>query len=123
MTNNSANVVLRDFKVSANWWNLDIWGNNHTILTDPTKKGWRAFRAPINAKLVLVGRKGVKGCFTALLLSNNKIDVLIYDDFTPEEVIAIWEKNERPLFDDSMMLDNICGWGLSVISNIEKNAE
>jgi len=120
-----SSAALRQFTASPNWWSINIWGGGHTLETDPTQRGWKAGRPKEtmqgNPLLILVGRRGVKGCFSVLPCSEGKkLDVLIYDDETPEEIIAQWGRHETPVYSHAMLVDNIPGWGLDVIQDIEQ---
>lgn len=116
-----SSAALRQFTASPNWWSINIWGGGHTRETDPTQRGWKAGRPKEtrqgNPLLILVGRRGVKGCFSVLPVVGI-LDVLIYDE-TPEEIIAQWGRHETPVYSHAMRVDNIPGWGLELIELIE----
>lgn len=104
-------MALNEFKAQdRGWWNNPNhqWtGGGHTTETDPTKKGWKAFRHPTERDTVVIGRRGVKGCFTGLLLTGI-IGISIYRDNTVEEVLEnkAAEPKELTFIDDSP------GWAL-----------
>lgn len=116
---------LKEFKVNPQWWRLNIWGGGHTAETDPTRKGWWAYHGEGSAPdVVLVGRKGVVGCFSArptMMKSaegNPRLDVAFYDE-TPESVVEGW-KTYRYVDASFKMLDDIPGWGLEAIEVVGK---
>jgi hypothetical protein len=109
-------VAVIEFKFSNRWWD-GLWGGSHTAATDPTKRGWRA--APVG-KVLVVGRRGVPGCFSVMQLSDGRLDVAVYDEATPESIAAglrggvavdvdgLWTANPTP------------GWALPFIAEVER---
>lgn len=114
----SMNAKLNEFQSSSRWWLLTIWGNGHTGDTDPTQKGWRA--APVKGSrtdAVLVGRRGVQGCFSVRRMADGWLDVAIYDE-TPEEIARCWRESQ---FCDAIFkrVAHVSGWGLEAIALVE----
>lgn len=108
-------IMLFEFTVSNRWW--DSWrGGGHTAATDPGQRGWRA--APVG-KVLVVGRRGVPGCFSVMQLSRGKLDVAVYDDYLPEALAAA-AKGHCPPADVNRVVDAIPGWALPFIDMVEK---
>lgn len=105
---------LKDFPMATRWW-VDWRGGGHTTATDPGNRGWRAGRAAPGSDLVIIGRRGVKGCFSARLLSDGKVDVATYDEMTPEEV-AVATKRYADIF---RIVEFVPGWGLQFVDELE----
>ena len=114
-------MALIDFQVSPSqlWANTFPFGGGHTTETDPTRRGWK-FRA--QGACVLFGRKGIKGCFSAMSLGDGRLDVALYEDHTPREV-SEWLKKERgnreeldPLY---KQVHSTSGWALFFIQVLE----
>lgn len=108
--------MVSKFKVDNRWW-LDLFGGGHTVLTDPTRRGWRAKRAG-GPDTVLVGRPGKPGCFSAVPFGDNHIDVAIYDE-APEEVARMW-KNHECVDSEYQMVSLIPGWALVFVLRFDK---
>lgn len=107
--------ILKDFTVDNRWW----WGwagGGHTVETDPTNRGWRCARVKKGEDLVLLGRRGVKGCMTIRPLSNG-LDVAFYDELAPEDLI----RDGIPPADDYKSVDLIPGWALPLIQEVESS--
>lgn len=105
---------LNEFTSTTRWW-THLWGGGHTIETDPTRRGWRAFPAG-KADAVLVGRFGVPGCFSAVPLSEGRLDVAFYDE-APEEVARLWKVGEHPDC-DYLEVQDCPGWALVAIQKL-----
>ena len=112
MNNNLFNL----FTFADRWWD-QIWGNGHTLQTDPTKRGWRARLLKEGSKTLLVGRPGKEGCFSVEQWPDGILDVAIYYD-TPKYV--------KEALLEGVGLDakykqtkDICGWGLPFIIECE----
>jgi len=105
---------LKEFTVSGCWWK-DWLGGGWTPETVPTKRGWRAARCKsLHPDAVLIGRRGVKGCFSVMQY-RNLLDVIFYDDLTPEEVSA------GNVIGDGMFTDTTTpGWALPLIAQCEE---
>lgn len=112
---------LNEFTVDSRWWNNPNhqWtGGGHTAETDPTKKGWRAVAFSKGSSFVLIGRKGVPGCFSARLMSDGRIDVAIYDEAVPETAVAALDAKE--LYADVFrQVHGTPGWALEFIQELE----
>jgi hypothetical protein len=117
-----AEFNLKEFTVQdRGWWNNphnDWRGGGHTIETDPVRQGWKAARAAPGSDTVIIGRKGVKGCISARLLTG-KIDIALYTNETPEEVAKAG--NERHLFDPIYVGTQVYpGWGLAALAELQR---
>lgn len=103
------------------WWNNlhhDWRGGGHTIETDPVRQGWKAARAAPGSDVVIIGRKGEKGCLSAILLTG-KIDVAFYTNETPEQVAKAG--NGRGDFDPIYQQYNqYSGWGLEALAELQR---
>lgn len=107
-------ISMKEFTVSGCWWQ-DWLGGGWTPETVPTAKGWRAAKAEsLIPEAVLIGRKGVKGCFSAVKY-RDLVDIMFYDDRTPEEVVAGAVKA-----DDSTVVPFIPGWAVQLIQQMEE---
>lgn len=106
---------LIEFENPGHTFGLDIWGGGHTPASVPTAQGWRVVRSTTAAgsPRLLVGRRGMPGCFSAMPLSDNRVDVCLYEE-TPEEVSAAW-KQRVPLDGMFKVVSAYPGWGLSVL--------
>jgi len=95
-----------------------MWGGGHTMETDPTKKGWIAKRLKEGSDILLVGRRGVEGCFSVDLWDSGQIDVAVYLD-TPEYVAANAKmgRNTDAWF---FQMDMYPGWALACIRILEQ---
>ena len=129
MTNVNVPFDPCTFQVRADWWRF-MWGGGHTVETDPTRKGWRAKKSintgdpargiPPN---ILVGRAGVKGCFSAMLLSPREpgddavLDLAFYTEETPEQVAKAMREKAfiDPIYSPARNTD---GWGLAAIDRL-----
>lgn len=106
---------LREFTVPA-WWTMSMmWGGGHTIATDPTKQGWRA-RRTVFPDVVLVGRPGVVGCFSARPLSLGMLEVTIHHD-QPEVVDQAWRAGSY-VEGDLHVVSDAPGWALVVMRKL-----
>src|SRR4051794_4522085 len=103
--------MLKQF-TNGNTHAHDAWGNGHTPQTDPTRQGWRC-RPAWDGGPLLIGPKGIKGCATLVPLSDGEWDVAVYDDSTPEEVIAA--RCNTGLVAAYHTVRNTSGFGLAVI--------
>lgn len=112
--------MLNEFSVSTNWWSLLIWGGGHTLETDPTKKGWRCGLIRKGGENILVGRRGIPGCFSVARMGNNRLDVALYEE-TPEEVMAGFKT--KTVWPEFITLDEIPGWGLKAVEEVAKMQE
>lgn len=85
------------------------WGGGHTVASDPMKEGWRIRAISPSSSGVLVGRRGIAGCFSAMPLSDGQLDVAIYLD-TPEEVSRLFKEGSA----DARYIKVACipGWAL-----------
>lgn len=115
------------FTTNTNWW-WDLWGGGHTPDTIPTSRGWRVRALKKGSHVVLVGRPGVEGCFSAIfvrqsrhpdgfLIGKSYIDVAIYAE-TPEEV-ANRLNGGNAIDCPYHQLDTCPGWGLEAIRLVE----
>ncbi len=111
---------LIEFSVSPRAWAFDLWGNGHTLETDPSRQGWRKAHAGRCPETVLVGRRGVAGCFSARPYLGNQVDIAVYDE-TPEEVAAAWAKGES-LDAYYVQMPLISGWGLVALEFVYARA-
>lgn len=112
--------MLKEFRVSSRPDVATIWGNGHTRETDPMLKGWRVVTPyPQRPELLMIGRKGVKGCATILPLPDERLDVAIYYN-TPKEVV---DKGSMGLDPKFVQINNHFGWGLEVLREIQKDVE
>jgi len=106
------------FTIDTRWWLNLLWcGGGHTFETDPAKRGWRAL--PLTKgdnTFVLIGRKGVPGCFSARLMGDGRVDVVTYDDRTPQQVAA----GDR-VADCIRLVPGIPGWALPFIRELENS--
>lgn len=107
---------LREFKTDPAWWRLTLWGGGHTSETLPTNRGWRAAKAG-GPDVVLVGRKGVKGCFSARPFGEGRLDVAVYGE-SPEEVVSAWKAREYldPIY---KTVEHVPGWALPFVRELE----
>lgn len=99
-----------------------VWGGGHTRETDPTQRGWRCRAQPGRlGQLFVIGRRGVSGCASILLLGSG-LDVAIYDNLTPLEV-SEGLATGRVIADEYLALPNVPGWGLQIARKIEVFAQ
>ena len=119
--------MLKNFTTSNRWWDF-LWGNGHTLETDPTRRGWRAALSRKGGSVLIVGRRGIRGCFSVMTFDRydyeamefiRKLDVAIYDDLTPEEV-AQQVNVGRAVADEYREVDSISGWILPFIQEMER---
>lgn len=92
-----------------------IWGGGHTPETDPTSAGWKCRDYE---HVMLAGRKGVEGCFSARRLSAGILDVAIYVE-TPKEVHNFLNGGDY-LDAIFVKIQEHPGWGLEAIRLVEK---
>lgn len=104
---------LKEFSVSPTAWALSIWGGGHTRETDPSQKGWRVRPLTKGNSIVLVGRRGVEGCFSVQPMLEGDLDIALYQE-TPEQVAAMKAAGE---YVDAVFhsVPNTPGWGLTAI--------
>ena len=106
------------FSVSDRWWD-GIWGGGHTLATDPTHQGWRAALSHKDSKVLVIGRRTIRGCASVMRLSDGRLVVAVYDDATPEAISAcVRERRPVPLADCILQVADIPGWGLAVLEKI-----
>ena len=106
------------FSVSDRWWD-GIWGGGHTAETVPTRHGWRAALTAKGSKVLVIGRRTIRGCASVMRLSDGRLDVSVYDDATPEEIAAcVRERRSVPLADVILQTEAYPGWGLAVLEKI-----
>jgi len=110
-------VNLKDFASPNRWWGF-IWGGGHTAATDPQNQGWRASLCVKGGSVLLVGRKGVKGCATVVQLSDNRIDVALYEESTPEEIATASTPDRVALDPVYIQLEMYPGWGLTLLEKL-----
>jgi hypothetical protein len=109
------NFSLRRSKEAA-WLETRPWVEVTPPDTLPSTRGWR-WKA-VSENLAIFGRKGVKGSFSAMPLPGNKVDILIYDDATWEDMVA--NKGDlRKLRHDVACVDDRPGWASRVVERIE----
>lgn len=106
---------LKEFQMATRWW-VDWAGGGHTVDTDPNKRGWRAGRVAPGSDLVVIGRRGKKGCFSARLLVDKRVDVAIYDEMTPEEVVVATQRYA----DSFKVVPFVPGWALPFVQELEQ---
>lgn len=113
----STGVKLKEFSVGPWWLNTPIWGGGWEVGKDPISQGWRKLRMHSGSdEFVLVGIPNQKGCFSARVMGDGKIDVALYDDCTPQEVL----KGDSTFLDPVYMLvEPISGWGLEVLEKLK----
>jgi len=109
---------LRELTVSYHqlWQNTFPWGGGHTHTTDPTKRGWRM--KAVSSKLTVIGRTGIPGCMSVLLLSEG-FDVAIYDEEKPEDIFRALKDGQRLQADEYKQVGNYSGWALALLQEIE----
>ena len=98
-----------------------FWGNGHTAETLPTNKGWRCRKMPwksYGATVRLIGQNDKNGCATVRPLRDG-YDVAIYWE-TPEEVSQKLAVHGGHLDARYVEVEGLCGAGLRVIEEIEK---
>ena len=117
----TVNTLLKHTTEMSSWI-----GGGHTVDTDPTNRGWRMWNiAGVEGKryeCVLVGRRGMVGCFTARL--NDEGDMCIVEfKFDKTEHVREWivnDNNEHGCEPDCIRdMDHHPGWALSIIAEIE----
>ena len=115
---NSTSGMLKSFTSGIKWWN-GLWGNGHTVETDPAEWGWRVQQ--IHGNVVLVGRPCREGCFSAIPWSNGQVNLAIYTD-TPEYMAEMLKVGSNP---DARFIDcpNVPGWGLKGIEEVVKELQ
>ena len=109
---------LREFTVAPWWQGSLVWGSGHTVETDPTRQGWRVRRAGEEPDTALVGRRGVKGCFTAVPDATGHLIVRFFFR-TPEELDRAIRSGEQ-VGGWIRTLPHIPGWGLSAIELLQE---
>jgi hypothetical protein len=126
--------TLKHFKVSSRMALSELWGNGHTIETDPFKKGWRCMHYP-KGDVYLVGRKGVAGCFSALLIGKVPYstrapfwDVALYSEETPQQVHDYLMNGKESEHHDACSggciyksVGTHSGWGLEALELLTKD--
>lgn len=110
-------MALKEFQVSNRWWD-GLFGDGHTVATDPGKRGWRAALAAPGSGVLVVGRRGVAGCMSVMQMSDGRFDVAVYDDVTPES-LAESARTRCPMADVFRQVEAIPGWSLPFIDMIE----
>ena len=74
-------------------WPLNVWaGGEHTPESDPYRRGWTMKNIPSTSdrhEFVLLGRKGIAGCFLARLTSNGNVRVHMFWFDKPEDVAEV----------------------------------
>ena len=109
---------LNNFSVSDRWWE-GLWGGGHTVDSDPTRQGWRAALSHKDSKVLVLGRRNIRGCASVMRMSDGRLDVSVYDDATPEEIAAcVRERRRVPLADCVLQTGPYPGWGLAVLEKI-----
>jgi len=108
---------LKEFTTGPWWSNSCLWGGGWEVGKDPISQGWRKRRLhPGNDEFVLVGIPGKKGCFSARVMVDGKLDVAIYDDCTPQEVMEGHSTFIDPVY---MVIDHYSGWAVTVREKLE----
>jgi len=100
------------------WHSTCPFGGGHTTDSDPSTRGWK-YRGQGKDEYVLVlGRKGVKGCMSAIFLSDY-LEVAVYDELTPIELSRALET--RSAYADAYVRTSPTpGWALPLIQQIER---
>ena len=91
------------------------------MATDPTRRGWRAVPVRPGRHVVVVGRSGVAGCFTAQRFLDDLIVIQTYDG-SPSEVSAALTRGERMPHDSRLSVHAVYavpGWALDIVRDIE----
>ena len=110
-----------------NTMEMSSWlGGGHTVDTVPTSRGWRMWNlAAIEGKTyecVLVGRKGMVGCFTARLHDDGQMCIVEFK-FDKTDHVREWivnDNNEHGCEPNCIRdMDHYPGWALSIIADIE----
>jgi hypothetical protein len=71
------------------------------------------------SKVLVIGRRTIRGCASVMRLSDGRLDVSVYDDATPEEIAtAVREGRPVPLADVTLQTEAYPGWGLAVLEKI-----
>ena len=122
--------MLATIRLSADMTVGLVWGNGHTVETDPTRHGWLCRKAwPVDNpayQVYMVGQRGVAVCATVRTLGDGRLDVALYDE-TPEQVVAAQAKGSgdrdfQTVFSNARYdaAQDAPGWGLAVIEMIEQ---
>ena len=109
--------ALKNFTVRPTGWAEFIWGGGHTAETDPTRQGWRVRPLGEGSSTVLVGRKGIEGCFSARMVGK-EVDVAVYLE-TPEHVAREFAAG-RVVDARYVQVPSSSGWGLTAIEELNK---
>lgn len=103
---------LKEFTISP-WWSTScLWGGGWEPGKDPASQGWRKRRLhPGNNEYVLVGIPNRKGCFSARVMGDGRLDVALYEEWTPQEVLEGLSTLSDVIY---MTVDHYPGWALTV---------
>lgn len=114
------------FTLPNRWWD-GLWGGGHTRETDPVTNGWRAVLSKKGGSVLIIGRRGQKGCASVMqLLGGRVMDVCVYAGITPEEAaravnLPYGDAGREILLDPVILrLEPISGWGLYVLDAIHR---
>ena len=109
--------MLTQFTIGFRWWD-GLWGGGHTPASDPTLHDWRAALPHKDSKVLIIGRRAVRGCASVMQLSDDLLDVSVYDA-TPEEIAAcVREGRPVPCADITFQTRDYPGWGLEVLDRL-----
>ena len=113
----------REFQLSCRWWDTTIWGGGHTTNTCPPSRGWKTGLVGYDLALLLVGRPRKPGCFTVRVMGNGDLDVAVYNEVTPEQIIKMLKAGEALPGDAFYAVRNTHGWGLQFVQEIENSEQ
>jgi hypothetical protein len=108
--------MLKEFRATSTWESSFPWGSGHTAETDPSRRGWRL--RGVSSYVAVIGRTGVRGCFTVVPLSGG-YDVATHDEIKPEEAFKRLKAGERLVGDAYRQVGTHSGWALELIREFE----
>ena len=91
-----------------------LWGGGWEPGACPFDKGWRA---RWSGQVLVIGRKGVAGAFTAMAMSGDRWDVAFYEEEKPEDLARRITANENlgALDPAYTQVGGHWGWGNNVL--------
>ena len=95
-----------------------VWGGGHTLVTDPTRNGWRCrYVRGVKRDMWMIGRPGHVGC-ASIICVGDTLDVAVYLE-TPQTALGFLKRGDT-LDARYEQFPAVSGVGLKIIKSIKE---